>query len=120
MSMRRSAMHGCIPVFFDDGVAQPFHDILPYHEFSVRLSWCAVGWVRHCCVMMRTVLRSMSDISNMVEILEAISPHQVLRLYMGLARHYKAFVWPQGVGGEAYYRTLDSLFKRADRVQATL
>mmetsp|Transcript_26370 Transcript_26370/g.78297 ORF Transcript_26370/g.78297 Transcript_26370/m.78297 type:complete len:245 (-) Transcript_26370:211-945(-) len=93
-----SAMHGCIPVLFDDGITQPFHDVLPYQDFSVRLSW--------------------SDIPNMVNILEAIPPRQVLHLYEGLARHYRAFVWPQEVGGKAYHRTLDSLFKRAAKIQA--
>ncbi len=29
---------GCVPVIVQDGVTQPYQDLLPYHEFSVRLT----------------------------------------------------------------------------------
>lgn len=40
-------MSGCIPVFCQDGVYQPGHDVLPYDEFSVRHGATAVPWRSH-------------------------------------------------------------------------
>ena len=32
-----AAMFGCIPVIVQDGVSQPFDELLPYHKFSIRV-----------------------------------------------------------------------------------
>ena len=33
-----AAVHGCIPVIMQDGIHQPFEDVLPYANFAIRIA----------------------------------------------------------------------------------
>lgn len=79
---------------------QPFEDVLPYPDFSVRLS--------------------LHQLPRLVPLLRAIPPVDVARMQQALARVHKAFIWQREVGGQAYNYTLASLRKRMIMLQGHL
>ena len=64
MRLTTALLLGCIPVIIEDNVIQPYEDVLPYPEFSVRV---------------RT-----QDLEKLPQILKDISPEQVLPLFLFL------------------------------------
>ncbi len=75
-----------------DHVFQPYEDLLPYEEFSLRLP--------------------VSDIPRLKEILAAMPQQEWQRLQQGLAKWWPYFLWEQEVGGLAYNATIASLRRR--------
>eukprot|EP00775_Hariotina_reticulata_P004063 gene4063-4310_t len=84
---------GCVPVIVQDGVHQPYQDLLPYHEFSIRLP--------------------KARLPHIAEVLEDISDRDYRRLRAGVAQYWHAFVWHPSWGGQAYNYTMQSLQRRA-------
>lgn len=91
-------MAALFPAVMQDHVLQPFEDVLPYHEFTVRLS--------------------MKDIPNILPILRSYSSDQINAMRLAMARHWTAFIWDHKVGGEAYNYTLRALRRRAHNREA--
>ena len=83
-----------------DHVFQPYEDILPYVEFSLRLP--------------------MSDVRRIRAVLEAVSPEEWQRLHQGLKKWWRPFVWEPEVGGTAYQYAIASLKKRLKNLVADL
>jgi hypothetical protein len=71
-----------------DHIFQPFEDLLPYEQFSLRLP--------------------AADIPRIQQVLAAVSEAEWQRLHAGLARWHRAFVWEAGYGW-AYNLTIRSL-----------
>jgi hypothetical protein len=88
---------GCVPLIIQDGVHQPFDDVLPYHEFSIRLP--------------------QADIGRLDAILRAVTPSELRLLQAGVRRFHRAFVWGEGQG-DAYAWTVRSLQRRLQAVLA--
>jgi hypothetical protein len=83
-----------------DGVFQPYHDLLPYHTFSVTLP--------------------KSRLPSITQILGSINDVDYIRLRQGLQRWWPAFVWHPVAGGRAYNFTLQSLQRRVHNQMAGL
>lgn len=83
---------GCVPVIVQEHVFQPYEDLLPYEDFSLRLS--------------------NADLPHLREILRGVSDEQYRKLLEGVQRHYKAFSWYPGMGGRAFEYTIASLRRR--------
>ena len=83
---------GCVPIIIQEHVFQPFEDILPYEEFSIRLN--------------------NDDIRNLPEILRSVTPTQLKILQQGLKKYWPAFIWDVGNGGKAFDYTALSLRRR--------
>ncbi|MEW5298035.1 MAG: hypothetical protein WDW36_001199 [Sanguina aurantia] len=98
MRLSTAMLNGCIPVVIQDHIVQPFEGELHYHEFSVRLGH--------------------ADIPNILPILRAISDAECAHLRLGMARHWKHFVW--GPTGAAYDTTIRALRRRASNMWAEL
>ncbi|KXZ50301.1 hypothetical protein GPECTOR_17g940 [Gonium pectorale] len=84
---------GCVPVIVQDHVYQPLWDVLPFEEFSLRLG--------------RT------EVANLVELLDAVTPQQLEALQVGLEKYHRAFIWETQFGGLAYNYTLTALKRKA-------
>lgn len=84
---------GCVPVLVQDGVYQPYQDLLPYDEFSVRIP--------------------KARLPHIAEVLASISDDEYRALRAGVAKHWPAFVWHPSWGGQAYNLTMQSLEQRA-------
>ena len=80
------------PIRPQDGVYQPYEDMLPYHAFSLRLG--------------------RGDLGNMVAQLQ----RQVVAMCKALRRWHKAYLWPKELGGRAYELTVASLHARLHRL----
>ena len=91
-------MAGCIPVIIQDHVFQPFEEILPYEEFSIRLN--------------------NDDIEHLPDLLRSIGPSQIKKLQQGIIRYWKAFVFDQEVGGKAFDFTILALRRRYQNLKA--
>jgi len=91
---------GCVPVIVQDGVSQPWEDMLPYEEFSVRIP--------------------QRRIPQIAALLAAVPDETYLALRTGVARHWRAFVWTDDVGGEAYDFMIRSLRVRWRRLSARM
>ena len=65
---------------------------MPYEEFAVRMH--------------------LSDVPHLVELLRAFSDEQLAALRLGMAKYYRAFIWPREHGGLAYEWTLAGLQRR--------
>lgn len=87
---------GCIPLIIQDGVHQPYEDLLPYADFSLRLA--------------RT------DIPRLLDILRAVPQEERDALRFGMAQHYRSFMW--GGDGTAYNATIASLGRRLHNMRA--
>lgn len=81
-------MMGCIPVIPQDHLFQYHEDVVPYHEFSVRIT--------------------MQDIDIVDDILRAISEREVKALQRGLQKWHKHFLWNPNRGGLAFETTIES------------
>ncbi|KAG1665066.1 hypothetical protein FOA52_012485 [Chlamydomonas sp. UWO 241] len=93
-----AVVHGCVPIITQDHTWQPFEELLPYEEFSVRIS--------------------NADLPNIVPILRAYSQEQIDRMRLALAKHWGAFVWPVGQGGLAYNYTIAALKRRMHNMES--
>lgn len=71
---------------------QPYEDVLPYEDFSLRLD--------------------NRDVPSLREILRNVSEHQYRQLLAGVLRHAPAFSWDQPTGGRAFHYTLLSLRRK--------
>jgi hypothetical protein len=83
-----------------DGVYQPYHDLLPYQQFSVTLP--------------RARLASISQVLN------SITDAEYTRLRQGMQQYWRAFVWHPLAGGQAYNYTIQSLHRRVQHHLAGL
>lgn len=81
-----------------DDTYQAWEDLLPYPEFSIRLPT--------------------SRIPAIAELLAAIPDEDFLALRAGVAKYWRAFVWPKSVGGLAYDYMIASLRNRMVRLHA--
>jgi hypothetical protein len=81
-------------------VYQPYHDLLPYHKFSVTLP--------------------KARLASITQVLSSISDAEYIELRRGLTQHWRAFVWHPLVGGQAYNHTLRSLQARLHNQMAGL
>jgi hypothetical protein len=91
---------GCVPLIIQDGVHQPFDDVLPYHEFALRLP--------------------QADIPRLDDILRSVTPTELALLQRGVRRFHRAFIWGTegGEGGEAFHWVVKSLQRRLHNVLA--
>ena len=64
---------GCVPVIIQDHTYQPFEDILPYEDFSIRLN--------------------NGDIPHLPRVLRSVTPQQLEVLQRGVATYWRAFLW---------------------------
>lgn len=83
-----------------DGVYQPFHDLLPYHKFSITLPKARLG--------------------SITQVLSSVSDADYIKLRHGLQQYWPAFVWHPLAGGQAYNYTLQSLEVRLRNHKAGL
>lgn len=83
---------GCVPVVIQEQVFQPFEELLPYEQFSLRLT--------------------NAEVRRLPEILRSVTPEQLAALQRGLARHWPAFVWPRRHSGRAFEHALRALRRR--------
>lgn len=83
---------GCVPVIIQDGVYQPYHDLLPYPQFSITLS--------------------KSRLPSIAQVLGSISDEEYIKLRQGMQQYWRAFVWHPLAGGQAYNYTIQSLHHR--------
>ncbi|PNW87153.1 hypothetical protein CHLRE_02g111150v5 [Chlamydomonas reinhardtii] len=90
--LSQAMLTGCVPIMVHDHVWPTLWDVLPYEQFSIRVS-------RH-------------NMYRLLDYLESITPQQLARLQDGVAQWHKAFVWQPEVGGLAYNYTLTSLHHR--------
>lgn len=93
MRLAQAMMVGCVPVVVQEHVFQPFEDLLPYEDFSLRLD--------------------NGDLPRIREILQGISDEQYARLLQGVLRYRHAFWWQRDAGGKAFDYLIASLRRRA-------
>ncbi|GFR49822.1 hypothetical protein Agub_g11762 [Astrephomene gubernaculifera] len=84
---------GCVPVIIQDHVYQALWDVVPFEDFSIRIS-------RH-------------DLHLLVELLDMVTPQQLERLQAGVERYHRAFYWDTQFGGLAYNYTITAIRRRA-------
>lgn len=85
-------LRGCIPLIIQDGVDQPFQNVLPYEEFSIRLT--------------------NDDIPHIPDILGKISDVEIRYLQRGLLRFWPAFVHEVELPNSAFNWTMFALRQR--------
>jgi len=83
---------GCIPVIIQEHVYQPYEEVLPYEEFSIRLD--------------------NEDIPRLPSILRSISPQQLAALQVGVAKYWPAMIWEAEFGGKAFDYAILALRRR--------
>ena len=95
---------GCVPVIIQDGVHQPYDDVIPYHKFSLRVP--------------------QAELENLEARLRAITPAQLRMLQHGVQRYHAAFLWrdsntPELLSSrDAYYWFVKSLHRRLQTMMA--
>ncbi|KAG2485165.1 hypothetical protein HYH03_016055 [Edaphochlamys debaryana] len=94
--LAESMVSGCVPVIVQDHVYQALWDVLPYEDFSVRIS--------------------RANLHKIVEILDDIRPEQLKKLQEGVDKWHRAFYWDTKWGGLAYNHTITALKRRALRM----
>ncbi|KAG2485167.1 hypothetical protein HYH03_016057 [Edaphochlamys debaryana] len=87
---------GCVPVIVQDHVYQALWDVLPYEEFSIRIS--------------------RAELHDLVNILDDVTPEQLKKLQAGVDKWHRAFYWDKEWGGLAYNYTITALKRRALRM----
>lgn len=87
---------GCIPVVVQDGILQPGDDVLPYHDFAVRIPE--------------------EKVDEIEEILRAIPPKEIRRLQRGVKKYARFFLW-EPPDGLAYQLVLQSLRRQLHLIQ---
>jgi hypothetical protein len=93
----------CVPVIIQPNVTQPFEELLPYHEFSLRLT--------------------KEDIPTLGARLRATPAADVCRMQKALARYYRALLWQQPFGTQfpgAYALAQVLLCRRAKALAAKM
>jgi hypothetical protein len=85
-------------LLLQDGVYQPFEELLPYHDFSIRLS--------------------KRDVPHLLQVLAAIPDSQYLALRANLAKYWQPFAWDPSAGGRAYHYVMQALQVRVNRLRA--
>uniref|UniRef100_A0A7S0R4X8 Exostosin GT47 domain-containing protein n=1 Tax=Chlamydomonas leiostraca TaxID=1034604 RepID=A0A7S0R4X8_9CHLO len=95
------AAHGCIPLIIQDAVPQPFEELLPYDQFSLRAT--------------------KADIASgaMWRMVSGLSKERLAQLLLGLAQHRGALMWQPEHGGSAYEHTLELLRRRVEQLRAS-
>lgn len=83
-----------------DGVYQPYHDLLPYQQFSVTLP--------------------KARLASISQVLRSITDEEYVRLRQGVQVYWRAFVWHPLAGGQAYNYTIQSLHHRVQHHLAGL
>ncbi|KAG2488196.1 hypothetical protein HYH03_013190 [Edaphochlamys debaryana] len=91
--LAQAMVTGCVPVIVQDHVYQALWDVLPYEEFSIRIP--------------------RADLHRIVEILDLVTPEQLIKLQEGVAKWSSAFHWHEDLGGLAYNFTVTALKLRA-------
>ncbi|GFR40151.1 hypothetical protein Agub_g707, partial [Astrephomene gubernaculifera] len=91
--LSKAMLLGCVPVIVQDHIYQPFWDVVPFEDFSLRIS-------RH-------------DLHQLVDLLDMITPQQLERLQAGVENYHRAFIWEAHYGGLAYNYTVTALKHRA-------
>jgi hypothetical protein len=83
----------CIPLVVNDGMVLPFHNVLPYGDFAVRMS--------------------KREVPQIAGRLRAVPNETRARMRAALRLHKRAFVWwrPEGL---AYEYTLAALGERVE------
>lgn len=79
---------------------QPYEDVLPYEEFSIRLN--------------------NNDLPRLRELLRSVTDEQYRRLLENGLQYHKAFAWHAQKGGQAFEYTLLSLRRRYQNMKALL
>ncbi|KAG2488215.1 hypothetical protein HYH03_013209 [Edaphochlamys debaryana] len=92
----QAMMTGCVPVIVQDHMYQAFWDVIPYEEFSIRIP--------------------RANLHRIVELLDLVTPEQLIKLQEGVAKWHNAFHWFEDLGGLAYNYTVTSLKRRALRL----
>ncbi|PSC67271.1 exostosin-like glycosyltransferase [Micractinium conductrix] len=87
-----SMLSGCVPVIIQEHVFQPYEDVLPYEQFSIRLN--------------------NADLPQIREILEGVTDEQYRWLLQGVVQFAPAFTWEPSVGGRAFNYTIASLRRK--------
>ena len=80
----------CPPV--QDHVYQPYEELPPYEDFSIRLN--------------------NQDLPHLREILRGVTDEQYRRLLENLLRYRDAFMWDRSLGGRAFDYTIAALRRR--------
>ena len=75
-----------------DHVYQPYEELLPYEDFSIRLN--------------------NQDLPHLREILRGVTDEQYRRLLDNLLRYQDAFMWDPAWGGRAFDYTIATLRRR--------
>ena len=88
---------GCVPVIIQPAVLQPFEELLPYDNFSLRLS--------------------LDDVPQLPTLLEAVTDEQHAALRRGVRLHAAAFGW-DAASGAAYDHLRYALCLRATHADA--
>ena len=100
---------GCIPVIIQDGIHQPYDDILPCApilpppagtasstEPSAALTATAGGGGDYARRYREFSLRlPQSEIDNLPSILRAVTPEEIRELQHGVQKYHRAFFWKQ-------------------------
>ncbi|KAG2485163.1 hypothetical protein HYH03_016053 [Edaphochlamys debaryana] len=87
---------GCVPVIVQDHIYQALWDVLPYEDFSIRIS--------------------RSELHDIVDILDDVTSEELDRLRAGVEKWHRAFFWFAEWGGLAYNYTVTALKRRALRL----
>jgi hypothetical protein len=92
--------NGCIPVIIQNHVFQPFEELLPYEEFSVRVD--------------------VKNVPRLIPLLRAFTTDQLNQMRYAMAKYWKTFIWHStpSTRGLAYNYTLKALRKRMHNLNA--
>ena len=99
MRTGKNAVLGCVPLIAQPYVVQPYEMVLPYEEFSRRISF--------------------EEVPHLVQIVN-ISDQEVFRLRRRLKRVRRAFVWRVEGQGQSYNHTILHLCQRALELRGRL
>ncbi|KAL1511199.1 hypothetical protein AB1Y20_006014 [Prymnesium parvum] len=91
----------CVPVIIQPNVSQPFEDLIPYKDFSVRLD--------------------KDQIPKLPQILKSVTDESVCKMQQALAKYWRAFLWQQPFGAQhpsAYDLMQIQLCRRARRLSS--
>ncbi|PSC70174.1 ser thr phosphatase [Micractinium conductrix] len=94
----QSVLGHCLPITVQDKVVQAFEDILPYEQFSLRLT--------------------NEDLPQVREILRNVTDAQYREMMAALIKHRDAFHWHADAGGRAFDYTIASLRRRYHNFKA--
>ena len=90
--------NGCIPVIIQNQVFQPFEELLPYEEFSVRLG--------------------VKDVPKIIPLLRSYDHDRLKQMRLAMAKYWKAFIWHSTAQGTAYNWTIRALKRRLHNLES--